>query len=226
MDWDAVRHPSGPLPAQVYWYRRLGLLAVGAAVLVLAIVLLTAGGGGNQRIGQAPAGSAAARAAASPGASAPPTPTAATPDTSTPAGSTSSSATAPVANTVAQSCDPSRLTLTVHTSADTYPAGIAPTFTATLHTTGPSCAAPGPLGFTVASGADRIWASTDCAPAAGPPTALPAAGAAGASRTWQRIRSLPGCAHVGGDPSVLPGTYRVTASWAGVSSAEAVFHLR
>lgn len=122
-------------------------------------------------------------------------------------------------------CAVSTLTLTVSASADSYPAHTAPTFAAVLATTGPACRAPGPVSFVVDSGADRIWANTDCAPAAGSPTVLAARGGAAVQRTWQRVRSNPGCASVAGSTAALPGTYRVSASWAGVSSKPVVFTL-
>lgn len=227
-----VRHPRGPLPAQVYWYRRLGLFAVLAALVVLLIVSFAIRPGGTQRVhqvggGTRPSGTSTGTSPAGAGN----TPTASPTTTNAPAvsgtaGASTAATPAASASTALQTCSPAALSLTLHTSADTYPAGIAPTFTATLRTTGPACAAPGPLAFAVASGPDRVWVSTDCSPAAGSPSELPAAGAAGASRTWQRSRSAPGCGPAGDASTAAAGTYRVTASWAGVHSAEVVFHLR
>jgi len=213
-----VRHPRGPLPAQVYWYRRLGLFAVLAALVVLLIVSFAIRPGGTQRVNQVGGG---ARPSGTP--SRPAQAPAGTSTGTSPPGAGNTPTASP---TTLQTCSPAALSLTLHTSADTYPAGIAPTFTATLRTTGPACAAPGPLAFAVASGPDRVWVSTDCSPAAGSPSELPAAGAAGASRTWQRSRSAPGCGPAGDASTAAAGTYRVTASWAGVHSAEVVCHLR
>ncbi|HVV30190.1 MAG TPA: hypothetical protein VHC41_04865 [Mycobacteriales bacterium] len=112
------------------------------------------------------------------------------------------------------------------TSADDYPAGTAPKFTAVLSTTGPSCTAPAPVVFTVVSGSDRIWSNVDCAKStSGPVTTLGDKGGASSVRSWQRDRSAPGCKKVYGSSTAAAGTYRVTASWAGVTSNEAVFRL-
>lgn len=213
MDWDALRHPVGSLPARVYWIRRAGLLG---ALAVLAVTGLLAAGAGHTAprrparapLPPAPAPTGQASPAAGPAA----------PAASTPAADTATASTAPGA------CTTGSLELQVHASADSYPSGGAPTFTATLRNSGPACAAPGPLVFTVLSGGDRVWSSGDCDRGAGPPTQLTANGAAGVSRTWPRTRSAPGCPPSPG--TAAPGTYRVTATWAGVTSPEAVFHLQ
>jgi len=116
------------------------------------------------------------------------------------------------------------LTLAVSTSARTYPAGVPVVITVTVTTSGPACVITGGLQVVVTSGEDRIWGSTDCA-AAGGPDALSAGGSVSAPRTWDRLRTNPGCATVNGTRNTTAGTYRATATWGTVTSAPAVFSL-
>ncbi|MBI4899795.1 MAG: hypothetical protein HY829_04885, partial [Actinobacteria bacterium] len=75
--------------------------------------------------------------------------------------------------------------------------------------------------FTIVSGADQIWSTSDCA-SWGPTGSQQLAIGAAASwqTTWDRHRSQPTCKVV---PTPLrPGTYVATAEYAGAPSAQQV----
>ncbi|MFL4478262.1 hypothetical protein ACIPUB_08260 [Paeniglutamicibacter sp. ORCA_105] len=79
--------------------------------------------------------------------------------------------------------------------------------------------------FSVTSGADRIFSTSDCVE---DPTDTEITIKPGASETarftWTRVRSAPGCKFVAAKPR--PGTYGFTAKLGDVSSETARFELR
>lgn len=202
MGWRALLDPVGPLPRSVYWLRRLAVL-LPVVVVILVIVLLAAR---TNRPARHPADAAV---------------TATTPAAPvTPLSSAPPSTAAPTTSAAATTCAADALSLSVRAASSTVTAGSSLPVTATLTTSGPACSAVGPLTVVVTSGSDRIWGSTDCSPeSSSAATALAAHGTAAASRTWPGVRSLPGCVPVVGDRTVHPGSYRVTATWAGATSA-------
>lgn len=209
MDWRPLLHPVGPLPRSVYWLRRGALGLVAAVVVAVVVVIVGHLGGGNGT------GTPTTSTSTSPPARA---------TTTVPAsGSTTAAATTTPAGTA---CAASALAVSVKTTDASVAAGADAHVVATLSTSGPACSAVGPLSVVITSGSDRIWASTDCSPAAGgTTTALADHGSASATRTWDLTRSKPGCATVVGDKTANAGHYRVTATWAGVTSAPYDFTL-
>lgn len=186
----AIIRPVGPEPRGVYWRRRLVVLAVLAALVILAWSVLSGGGDG-----------AAARGDQTP------SPTSA----------------APV------DCAASDLSVTVTPARTDFGPGVPATFAVTIaNTSARACTVDGGAAarqVLVTSGSDRIWSSTDCPdPNAQSRLLLLDAGARDASElTWDRTRSAEGCP--ADLPAPRPGTYRITATVAGVTSVEAVFTL-
>jgi hypothetical protein len=198
--------PSGPLPPSVYWLRRgaLALFAVGVVAVVAVVIAVSAA---HHHAAHAPT--------AAPRTSDATTPThpAATTSSASPS-SPSPTATATTACTAADA-----VTITVTTSARTYPAGSEPTFTAVVLPR-TACATAMPS-FEVTSGPQRIWDSADCAATRTTVTEDVRTGAV--SERWNLERSAPGCATVFGTTTATDGTYHVTATVAGVTSAPVRF---
>ena len=135
-----IKNPVGPQPPSVYWRRRLLLLAVLLAVVIVVVLIIVR-----------------------PGSSGTKTPTGG--QTSVLPGSPSPSVTAGTGGSAA-ACDPSVITLTAVTDATSYAAGVQPQLSMTIANTGAS-ACTVDVGtdaqvYTITSGSDQIWSSTDC----------------------------------------------------------------
>lgn len=79
--------------------------------------------------------------------------------------------------------------------------------------------------FSVMSGADRIFSTSDCVEDPTDTEIMVKPGASETARfTWTRVRSAPGCKFVAAKPR--PGTYGFTAKLGDVSSETARFELR
>lgn len=79
--------------------------------------------------------------------------------------------------------------------------------------------------FSVMSGADRIFSTSDCVQDPTDTEIMIKPGASETARfTWTRVRSAPGCKFVAAKPR--PGTYGFTAKLGNVSSETARFELR
>jgi hypothetical protein len=199
-------HPIGPLPAAVYWRRRLVLLA---ALLAALFVLRACVGGGDapRTTGAGPTPTVTRSAATKPS----PTP------------SRSLVRTGPV------TCTDAMLQLTVTSDAKTYPVGSSPRFVLRVaNTSDRSCRRDlggKPLELRVYSGEDRIWSSDDCGD-----TTTSSVQTIGAhsyletTMTWPGTRSRPGC--TGDKPKAQPGTYYVRLSVGSARTSGAVFRLR
>lgn len=199
-------HPVGPLPASVYWRRRVVLLVL----LVAGLLLLRSCVGGSE-------------APRRTGTTASPKPT-----TSTRAGTTPSPTRSPV-RTGPVTCADSVLRLAVTSDLRTYPQGTSPRFTVRVtNTSGTSCRRD--LGgkqveLRVYSGEDRIWSSDDCGDTDG--RLLQTIGARSyleTVMTWPGTRSRPGCA--GERPKAQPGTYFVRLRVGTLTTSGAVFSVR
>lgn len=192
-----VLRPTGSQPARVYWVRRAVVLVVLVAVVTVVYLGLRAVLGGGD-------------------------------DPQVPATVTDTESTAPPeAAAGTPVCDPASLGVALAADATTYPSGAQPTFTVSLTNNGSvAClidAGEAQRQLLVTSGSDRIWASTDCAPA--DPLQLLLAPEQTDERQvqWDRNRSVEGCAT--GQSAALPGTYQAVLTLAGVSSAPVVFGL-
>ncbi len=195
----SVVHPVGEKPARVYWVRR------GLVVLLVLAVLVAVLFGGKAALGFLGGLGSGATAAVTP-----------------PAPTSTSTADGPTA------CGPSDLQLAVTTSAAGYPAGANPELTISVLNSGSrSCtfdASAANREVVVTSGTDRIWSSKDCQGKISENLLLLAAGAtAPETVTWDRTRSAAGCPS--GLPAPRPGTYKATATVAGITVPAAVFTL-
>jgi hypothetical protein len=216
--------PAGPLPAGVYWRRRLVVFAATVLVVVLAMVVTSTGNRAGASATRAPGGTGHRPAvAASPSAGAEPvgTPAATSPASRHPA------AGPPRRPAAVPRCGRGDLSLTATTDRRSYTAGALPRFVLAVRDSGgrrcrADLASPA-RSFLVLSGSDRIWSSADCETAGHAVVALRPGQRLRFVATWPRSRSRPGCQP---RPAVArPGTYRVTGYVGDLASAEAVFTL-
>ena len=213
----SFRTPAGPQPSSVYWRRRIVVL-LGLIALLVVIVLIVVRPG----------------AEAAPAAPATPTPTASAPrpSASSPAATPAPTATdSPAAKAVA-ACGPGQVQVAPVTDKQTYGAGEQPLLSMAISNVG---SAPCSLNvgtsqmvFTVTSGSDTIWTSTDCQsnPADASYTLPPASsGVAPATVTpipWQRQRSSPDTCGSKDRPTVRAGgaSYHLSVSVGGFASTK------
>lgn len=214
---DTLRNPTGPLPPSTYWRRRVTLLGV----LLLVVVGLAWACTRNSGAEQKPTGAVGSPSdlptipsdTASPTPT--PTPTPTLTGTGTPTGTGSTTAARPTSPRPSTSngkvlCPASDLRVSVRTDQKFYSPKQQPKFTLILvnvHKT--SCyvdLGSRALGVTVYSGKDRVWSTADCA--RGPDSRLhklPSGGVYTANATWNRVRSVRGCAKT--TVTAKPGYY-------------------
>jgi len=213
----SVTRPRGPLPARVYWTRRV-LLAVVALGLVVGIEHLLGGGSGANGPSARPVG---ADVSASP-SSRPTTPQA----SPTKHARTGSPTPTPLAVPTG-SCPDSDVVVTPAVHGIPY-AGRPVIFDLQLTTSqSPACTwtvSKRTLVVRLTSGTDRIWSTQDCPDAISPqqvvvrrdvPTAI--------SVKWRGQRSDGTCSDT--NPWALPGYYHVTAAAIGAEPDEQQFKL-
>lgn len=193
----ALLRPVGPRPARVYWTRRLVLLAA----VVLVVVFGAKACGGDRTT---PTGASAPRPSV----------------TSTPTTSPS-----PVKITT---CHKRDLTVTAATDVASYPAGSLPRLSAVVRNVSDRACrfstAPGERVWTIVSGADRVWTSTDCTRPGGRATTRLRPGKTIAyALVWNRRRSATGCPT--DTPEASRGTYQLAVTVDGVAAETVVFHL-
>jgi hypothetical protein len=162
-----IKHPVGPQSSKVYWRRRLivglGLLFV---IAIIVLIVVRPGSGTGQ-----PAST--------------PTPTAAA-GTDAPA----------AADAAPAGCDPAAVTVEALTDAVTYQPGQKPELSLSITNTGtvPCVINAGTTKqvFTISSGQDIYWTSTDCQSAAADADVTLQPGVPVSSTTpiaWDRVRS-------------------------------------
>jgi len=198
-----TKPPVGPQDRSVYRRRRLvvglGLVAVLAIIL---LIFVRPGAGGD-------------------GAASDPKP-AATADPADPA------ATAPADDAAPTACDPAVVSVEAITDEGSYDPGVEPELSLSVTNTGTTpCdlnAGTSTQVFTITSGADVYWTSTDCQtdPADAQVTLEP--GVAVSTKTpvvWDRTRSSPETCEIT-DREAVPGegaSYYLSVSVGGVASA-------
>ena len=169
-----IKHPVGPQSSKVYWRRRLvvglGLLFV-LVIIILIIVRPGASNGQPDGTTKAPASTASTDAPANAAVDPAGTPT---------------------------KCDPGQVQVEATTDADTYAPGIVPQLSLSITNTGSvPCvinAGTAKQVFTISSGQDVYWKSTDCQTDASDadvtlePT-VPVSSTTPVS--WDRVRSSP-----------------------------------
>ena len=219
MDADALLHPRGPLPAEVYWRRRAITFLV--VVVLLALLMRSCGGDGDGDATLNAGGSQSPSAAAAPTTPSVAASSAAARPSPSPSPSPSRVEGAP--------CRDADLAVTATANAKDYAGGVRPRLTLVVTNQGPvSCSRD--LGaalreLRVVSGTDRVWSSDDCAPGGDPQVVvLPAGGSRSFPVTWSRTRSRPGCP--GGREPAAAGTYRVIGRLGTIERPGDVFTLR
>jgi hypothetical protein len=135
-----IKNPVGPQPPSVYWRRRLLLVAVLVAVVIVVVLIIVRPGSGGTKT---PTGGQ----------------TSGQPGNQSPSASTGTGGSA-------AACNPSVITLTAVTDAASYAADAKPQLSMTITNRGAS-ACTIDVGtdaqvYTITSGSDQIWSSTDC----------------------------------------------------------------
>lgn len=181
-----IKNPVGPQPPSVYWRRRLLLLVVLVVIVIVVVLIIVRPGSGGTKT---------------------PTGTQSTSQSGSPAPSFSAGA-----GGSAAACDPSVIALTAVTDATTYAAGVQPQLSMTITNNG-SSACTVDVGtdaqvYTITSGTDQIWISTDCQTSKAALKQVLEPGAAKALSTtpfaWDRTRSSP-TSCTGNRPAVTAG---------------------
>ncbi|WP_210479870.1 hypothetical protein [Naasia sp. SYSU D00948] len=206
----SFRNPVGPQPASVYWRRRiLVLLGLIAAIAVVVLIVVRPG-----------ANAAPADPSPSPDSTAAAEPSAAPAATPTPTAAADPSAIA--------ACAPGQVSVTAVTDKTTYGTEELPQLSFTIANVG---AAPCTLNvgttaqvFTITSGSDTIWTSTDCQTGAvdQPVTLAPGTPASSSPFSWERQRSSPETCGEADRPTVGAdgASYHLSVSVGGFESAE------
>ncbi|TFC12014.1 hypothetical protein E3O19_13760 [Cryobacterium algoritolerans] len=183
-----IKHPVGPQSSKVYWRRRLvvglGLLFV---LIIILLIIVRPGSSNGQPDGKpkAPASTASTDAPAA-------------------------AATDPAA--VPAKCDPAQVQVEATTDADTYEPGKMPQLSLSITNTGSApCvinAGTAKQVFTISSGKDVYWKSTDCQtnPSDADVTLEPKVPVSSTTPvTWDRIRSSPDTCDSNSRPAASAG---------------------
>lgn len=199
------KHPVGPQPSTVYWRRRL-ILALGVIAVIVIVVLIVVRPGSSQGT---PTPASTNSKPATPGAD----------GTSIPTEKTTASG---------QPCKPANVKVTANTDASTYAAGELPKLTVSITNTGTvSCkidAGTAQQVFTITSGTETYWKSTDCQSDKVDAEVLLQPGKTVSSQTpiqWDRTRSDPAtCQQTREQVPAGGASYHLTTSVSGIESAE------
>lgn len=219
MWWELLRYPSDDPQAQIFWRRRVSVLAVAAVVVLLMLTLLLRGGGADEVTPTSAEQVAPTAAPVAPAAVLPasPSPTA-SPAPPSPSPSPSDSST---------TCAPGSMALRVSPDAPTYPAGSNPVLTLSVVDVGtkPCTVDLGTksTGLTVLSAGKPVWTSRSCTEGVAQPTQLTPAAAQQVQLTWDRTRNVQKCAA----PEALPaGQYELVAHVGNTAAYGGSFELR
>ncbi|WP_456846225.1 hypothetical protein [Cellulomonas sp. P5_C6] len=199
---------SRRLPGRVYWVRRFVVLGI-PLLVILVVVWLVAGRGGDDGDG-APAAQTSSPAQSAPAEAQPST----TPTTD---------------DSGVADCDATGLVVAMTPDAESYAAGVSATFTVSITNTGSDpClvdAGEAQREIVITSGADRVWSNRDCiVPGTESRTLLlPGGGNDTTPFAWNRVRSAEGCP--AGLPAPGAGTYSAQLTLAGAVAPPAVFGL-
>ena len=205
MDLRPLWQPVGPLPVSTYWWRRAFATVLVLAVALISALAATAGGGKPPKKAVAPTIKASPSSHVSPRVT-----------------QTRKAAAIPT-------CADADLSVVAGTDTNSYPAGVQPRFSLVIkNVSARACRrdiGSDARGYTVLSGADRVWSTDDCnAGASAAVVTLQPSQPVSFHRVWDRHRSKPGCAI--GEPTALAGTYRLYVHIGAVVSGPTVFVLR
>ncbi|ERK69798.1 hypothetical protein [Leifsonia aquatica] len=199
------KHPVGPQPSKVYWRRRL-ILGIGLLAVILVVVLIIV------------------RPGASDGAPAPASTTSAPKTTTPPATSIPTSS----ASASGAACDTANVRVEAVTDKATYAAGELPQLSVAITNTGSAAckidAGTAQQLFTITSGAEVYWKSTDCQTDKVDAEVLLQPGKTISSQTpitWDRTRSDPSTCQASREQVPAAGaSYHLTTTVAGIESPE------
>jgi hypothetical protein len=214
-----LRHPVGPQPKKVYWRRRLLVLLILAAIIAVVVLIVVRPGSGAAETGGAPA----------PTASSAPTSADQAPDAAATPGSVDTGADAgAVASGDVVACAGGNIQVTPVTDADTYDSAAKPQLSFTITNTGAEpCsinAGTSQQIYTITSGSETYWVSTDCQTDPSDTQAVLQPGVAVSSTpfTWDRTRSSADTCSAPDRP-LVPGagaSYHLDVSVAGIPSSD------
>lgn len=201
------KHPVGPQPSKVYWRRRL-ILGLGLLAVILVVILIIV------RPGASDGAPAPAATSSSPKASAP----------------APASTNIPTANTTASgaACDKGSVRVEAVTDKPTYAAGELPQLSVAITNTGSTAckidAGTAQQVFTITSGTEVYWKSTDCQTDKVDAEVLLQPGKTISSQTpitWDRTRSDPSTCQATREQVPAAGaSYHLTTTVGGIASPE------
>lgn len=231
--------PTGPLPPEIYWRRRVFAIGILVVVLALVIWLVVSVLRGGDSPGDTPAAAASSSSATSEPAPPPAEPT--TAGRSSAAGSSSSEASTPGAKPTsgaapssgvpaAGKCADHSLAVKVTVEQPTYQLGEEPVFGIVI-TNISSDACERDMGSGVQKvavhtidGEQQLWASTDCYAGTEPDMRTLEVGEQAAfTVTWSGATSQPECA--GERVPVPAGAYTVVAELGSIQSSPEPFNI-
>lgn len=209
-----LKHPVGPQSSKVYWRRRLivGLGLVAVIVVIILIVVRPGASSGEPNDSKAPAATSKKTAAPS-----------------------TDSTTIPTDETTADgaACKDADIAVTAVTDATTYDAGVNPQLSLSVTNTGSKdCvlnAGTSQQVFTITSGDEVYWVSTDCQTDAVDTEVTLKPGVpmnSAAPLTWDRTRSSKDTCDTPRDPVIAGGaSYKLTVALGAVKSEPSQFLL-
>lgn len=205
---NSLTHPVGPEGSDVYWRRRASALVVLVVLVAVVALGLSRAGGDDASASAVPAQQGK-------------DPAAAVEDEPGPAAS-------PAAVPEPEPCADEQLQVVATADAGSYAAGTTPQLGVSVRNTGADACTvdlgAGAIELLVVSGADRIWSSRDCEDgAAASVVTVDGQGEQAVATAWPRQRSAQGCP--GDLPEPRAGTYQLTASVVGTTSAPLAFAL-
>jgi hypothetical protein len=215
-----IRHPVGPQPKKVYWRRRLVVLLVALAIVAVVVLIVV-------RPGSGPADASGGVIHTGP----PPTTATDAPDAgatdpaSTP-GAVDAPSTTPPGEVAA--CAAGNISITPVTDAANYDATTKPQLSFTITNTGSEAckinAGTSQQIYTITSGDETYWVSTDCQTDPSDTEAVLEPGVAVASTpfTWDRTRSSKDTCSATDRPQVpaAGASYHLNVQVAGIDSAD------
>ncbi|MEV0357300.1 hypothetical protein AB0H71_14680 [Nocardia sp. NPDC050697] len=203
--------PTGPLPPEIYWRRRvfaIGILVLALALVIWLVVMVARGG-------TSPGGAAA---------------TSTTTEVAPPAGGSGSSAASGTAASDVAPCSDQSLAVKVSVGQPTYRKGEQPVFGIVItNISAAPCSRDMGSGMQQISvqtldGTRRLWNSVDCYPDGQPDIRTLERGQQAAfTVTWSGSTSQPNCA--GERVPVPSGAYAVLAQLGGVKSTAEPFNI-
>ncbi|MFB2583214.1 hypothetical protein ACEXQD_18355 [Herbiconiux sp. P15] len=223
-----LRHPVGPHSKKIYWRRRAFVLAILVAIIAIVVLIVVRPGASAEGETQGASSVAPATddAAGSEGA------TDGAADTSS--GAAASDAEPGTVDAAADAsgevpaCAAGNIAVAAVTDADTYPAGTNPQLSFTIQNTGAEAcklnAGTSQQLYTITSGEETYWVSTDCQTGASDTEAVLEPGVVVASTPfgWDRTRSSTETCEATDRPQVpaAGASYHLNVQVAGITAPD------